>query len=163
VRLVPLSRQTAWSSNLLFAGLGQHYMGRKTRGYIYNLAEAGGLVVAVFAELGRTNSRSDYLDLQEKYYSSINADDVSRYRKAMDEAYNDMLDQENLRNTGLIVAGSAIVVSILDAILFFPAVEAGAGPVPVDLGSRDSGPTGREAWSATDPLTAVHAAVRWEF
>lgn len=163
VRLVPLSRKTAWTSNILFAGLGQHYMGSKTRGYIYNLAEAGGLVVALVAEMGRSNSRSDYLDLQEQYNSSINADDISRYREAMDEAYNDMLDQEDLRNTGLMVAAGAIVVSILDAIILFPSVEAGAGPVPVDMGSLDSGPGGPGGLSDTDPLTAVHAAVRLEF
>lgn len=158
VRLVPLSRKTAWTSNILFAGLGQHYLGKPTRGYIYNAAEAGGLLVALIAELQRSDFRKDYLDLQEKYESSINADDIARYREAADEAYSDMTDAEDMRNLGLIVAGSAIVVSIIDALVFFPAVEAGAGPVPVDYGFLEPGP-----WSDPNPLTTVHAAVRLEF
>ncbi len=158
VRLVPFSRKTAWTSNLLFAGLGQHYLGKPTRGYIYNAAEAGGLLVALFAELERTNLRKDYLDLQEKYDTSINADEIVRFREAADQAYSDMKDKEDLRNQGLIVAGSAIVISVIDALVFFPAVEAGAGPVPVDYGALEPGP-----WSDPNPLTTVHAAIRLEF
>jgi len=158
VRLVPLSRKTAWTSNILFAGLGQHYMGKSTRGYIYNLAEAGGLLVALFAELDRNNLSKDYLELQNQYNSSINADDIARYREAADQAYSDMKEKEDLRNTGLMVASGAIVVSIIDAIIFFPSVEAGAGPVPMDTGALDSGP-----WNDPNPLAAVHAAVRLEF
>ena len=158
VRLIPFSRKTAWSSNLLFAGLGQHYLGKSTRGWIYNAAEAGGLLVALLAELDRDNLSKDYLDLQEKYNSSINADDIIRFREEADQAYNDMKDKEDLRNTGLMVAGGAIVISILDAIVFFPSVEAGAGPVPLDTGALDSRP-----WTDPNPLTAVHAAVRLEF
>ena len=158
VRLVPLSRKTAWTSNLLLAGLGQHYLGKPVRGYIYNAAEAGGLLVALFAELERSNLRKDYLELQDLYDESINAEEIARFREAADQAYSDMKDKEDLRNTGLIVAGSAIVISIIDALVFFPAVESGAGPVPVDHGALEQGP-----WSDPDPLTAVHAAVRLEF
>jgi hypothetical protein len=158
VRLVPFSRKTAWSSNLLFAGLGQHYVGRKTRGYLYNLAEAGGLLVALFAELDRNNLSKEYLELQDKYNSSINADDITRYREEADQAYSDMQEKEDLRNTGLMVAGGAIVVSILDSIIFFPSVEAGVGPVPMDTGALDSW-----QWNNPNPLKTVHVAVRLEF
>jgi hypothetical protein len=158
VRLVPLSRKTAWGSSLLFAGLGQHYLGHSMRGWIYNAAEAGGLLVALLAELDRNNLSKDYLLLQDKYDSTINAEEIIRYREAADQTYNDMKDKEDLRNTGLLVAGGAVVVSVLDAIIFFPSVEAGAGPVPLDTGLLDSGP-----WHNPDPLDAVHAAVRLEF
>jgi len=154
VRLVPFSRKTAWTSNLL----GQHYVGRKTRGYLYNLAEAGGLLVALFAELDRNNLSKEYLELQDKYNSSINADDITRYREEADQAYSDMQEKEDLRNTGLMVAGGAIVVSILDSILFFPSVEAGVGPVPMDTGALDAW-----QWNNPNPLKTVHVAVRLEF
>ena len=158
VRLVPFSRKTAWTSNLLFAGLGQHYLGRSTRGYLYNVAEAGGLLVALLAELERSNLRKDYLNIQEKYDESINGDDLLRFREEADQAYSEMEEKEDLRNTGLIVACSAIVISIIDAIVFFPSVEAGAGPVPLDLGAFEPG-----RWSNPNPLTTVHASVRLEF
>jgi len=158
VRLVPFSRKTAWTSNILFAGLGQHYLGKSTRGWIYNIAEAGGLLVALFAELDRNNLSKDYLELQNHYNSTINADDITRYREEADKTYNDMKEKEDMRNAGLMVAGGAIVVSILDAIIFFPSVKAGAGPVPMDTGALDAGP-----WNDPNLLSTVHLAVRLEF
>lgn len=159
VRLIPYDKGTAWKSNILFAGLGQHYLGQNTRGLIYNLAEGGGLLVALLAELDRNNQKNDYLDLQQKYESSINADDITRYRDAADQAYNDMIEAEDLRNLGLLVAGGAIVVSIIDVFLTFPGIEGGAGPVPLDTGYLDEGMPG----SGNRSLTSVHAAVRLEF
>jgi hypothetical protein len=157
VRLVPFRKKTAWTSNLLFAGLGQHYL-EQSRGWIYNAAEAGGLLVALFAELERNNLKNDYLDLQYKYDTSINADDITRYREAADQAYSDMKDKEDLRNTGLIVAGAAIVVSVVDVILFFPEFEAGTGSLPLETGALEGQP-----WIDADPLSAAHVALRLEF
>jgi len=158
VRLVPLSRRTAWSSNLLLAGLGQHYLGHHTRGWVYNAAEAGGLLVALLAELDRSNLRKDYLDIQDMYDSSINAQDILRFREEALQTYSDMKDKEDTRNLALLVAGGAIVASVVDALVSFPAVEAGAGTVPVDPTDLGTGPGARP-----DPLTAVHVAVRLEF
>jgi hypothetical protein len=158
VRLIPLSRRTAWSSNILFAGLGQHYMGAGTRGWIYNVAEAGGLLVALGAEIQRSNLRQDYLKLKDNYDEAINADDIARYKAEADQAYSDMKDKEDLRNTGLLVAGGAIVVSIVDALLFFPAIEAGPGAGPVRTGANDD-PFRNDG----NALTTVHAQVTWKF
>ena len=161
IRLVPFSRKTAWSSNLLFAGLGQHYLGKSARGYLYNAAEAGGLLVALLAELERSNLRKDYLELEDLYNSSINADDIARYREEADQTYADMKDMEDKRNTGLLVAGGAIVVSIIDALVFFPHVEAGAGHVPLNTGALDDGVLNDGPWATS--ATALHAGVRLEF
>lgn len=158
VRLVPFSRQTAWTSNLLFAGLGQQYLGHSTRGWIYTAAEAGGLLVALLAELDRNNLKNDYLELQNQYDTSINGDDITRYREAADQAYDDMKEKEELRNTGLMVAVTAIVVSVADALVFFPSVEAGSGSLPLETGALDSIP-----WPESDPLSAAHVALRLEF
>jgi hypothetical protein len=94
----------------------------------------------------------------DKYNASINADDITRYRESADQAYSDMEDQEAIRNKALLVAGGAIVVSILDAIIFFPSVEGGTGSVPLDTGSLEPG-----LWNDPNPLTAAHVAVRLEF
>jgi TM2 domain-containing membrane protein YozV len=163
VRLVPLSRRTAWTSNLLFAGLGQHYLGKPIRGYVYNVVETGGLLTALFSELERSNLRKDYLNLQDKYNASINADDILRFRASADQAYSDMKDKEDLRNLGLLVAGGAILVSVIDAVVSFPAVEAGGGPVPLATGVLGTGVMESGPWSGSDALTTVHASVRLEF
>ena len=56
----------------------------------------------------------------DKYNASINADDITRYRESADQAYSDMENQESKRNTALLVAAGAIVVSVLDADHLFP-------------------------------------------
>ena len=161
VRMVPYSRKTAWTSNILFAGLGQHYLDKSIRGYVYNAAEAGGLLVAILAELDRNNLNKDYLELEDLYNSSINADDITRYRESADQTYSEMKDAEKRRDTGLMVAGGAIVVSIIDALVFFPHVEAGAGHVPLNTGSLDNGILDSGPWAAS--ATALHASVKLEF
>jgi hypothetical protein len=157
VRLVPYSRRTAWTSNILLAGLGQHYLGFGFRGYVYNVAEIGGLLAALGGELQRSNLESDYLKLVDDYNQAVDATEIARLRELAETKHQDMKDMESLRNTGLIVAGGAILVSIADALLAFPAVAAGSGPVPVDTGALD-GP-----WSDPGGASALHAGLRLGF
>lgn len=157
VRLTPYSRRVAWSSNILLAGMGQHYLGHSFRGYVYNAAEVGGLLTALAAELQRSNLKSDYLKLVSLYSSSINAEEIVQLSATAETKYNDMQDMETLRDTGLVVAGSAIVVSIIDALLAFPSVEAGGGAVPVETGRLDQPAPGNT------PDLALHAGVRLTF
>ncbi|MFO7652670.1 MAG: PEGA domain-containing protein [Candidatus Krumholzibacteriia bacterium] len=120
VRLTPLSRTAAVTSNLLLAGLGQHYLGARTRGYAYNVVEIGGLVAALAGEMARRNHRDDYLLLQSAYESAVDADEIARLRAESGVAYRDLQDAEDRRDLGLAVAAGAVVVSMLDALLFFP-------------------------------------------
>jgi hypothetical protein len=129
VRLVRLSRTTAVTSNLLLAGLGQHYTGHAVRGYLYNAAEVVGLLAAIAGEAARVNHRDDYLVLRDRYDTAINPDAIERYRAAAQQAYSEMDDARTLRNSGLALAVGAIAVSMLDAWLFFPEVAAVPGPV----------------------------------
>ena len=133
-RLMPLRRRTAVMSNLLFAGLGQHYSGQSLRGWIYNAAEVGGLLTAVAAELRRSDFRKDYLLLMDKYDQEINANQIAYYKSEAQAAFSDMEDMEQLRATGLWVAGGAVLLSVFDSLAFFPSFEAGSG-TPVALAS----------------------------
>lgn len=126
-RMIPLRRRTALAGDLLLAGTGQHYAGQHMRGWIYNAAEIGGLLVALTGELQRSNHRKDYLLLMDEYSTQINAGQVLEYKRRAEAAYQDMEDAESLRNAGLIVAGSAVLLSVLDTLALFPGVEAGAG------------------------------------
>ncbi len=161
IRLLPLSKKTAWTGNLLFAGLGQHYMGKNFKGYLFNAAEAGGLLAAIAGELQRTDYRKDYLLLKEKYDSAINPEDLEYYQAQSEKAYSNMEDAEGLRNTGLMIAGGAIALSIVDALLFFPNIEAGTGEVPIQMGSVIFDGPGFA--SQSHPLQTVHAAFKLEF
>lgn len=157
VRMQRLSRGTAWRSNVLFAGLGQFYVGHSTRGWIYTAAEAGGLVTALVGELQRSDARKDYLSIMDDYNQAINADEIATLTTAADEKYAEMEDAEKLRNTGLLVAAGAIAVSIADVLITFPDVAAGPGPVPPSTSLRGDGP------AATASLTAFHAGLRLKF
>lgn len=156
--LLPLKKSTAWKSNLLYAGLGQFYMGKKTKGWIFVLAETSGLLTAMAGESLRLNYRNDYLILKDKYESSINAGDIAEFRSAADTAYTNMEDMQSLRNTGLMVAGGAIALSVLDALLFFPAAEVGPGTVPMQTGSHAP-----DAAMGSDFFTSFHAGIRVAF
>jgi hypothetical protein len=135
VRLIPLKRKTAITSNLLLAGLGQHYMGKSTKGWIFNAAEIGGLLAALVGELDLQNNRDEYLLLLDNYDNSISDADIEFYTRQVLDYSKKMEDSESLRNTGLIVAAGAVVLSVLDAWLTFPSVSAGPGTVPVPVGS----------------------------
>ena len=157
-RLMPLSHRTAWASNILFAGLGQHYSGQNLRGWFYNALEAGGLLTAISGELQRSNYRKDYLLLMDKYDQQINADQIEYYRQETLAAYADMEDMEQLRDTGLMVAGGAVVLSILDSLFFFPSFEAGIGsPAALNTPLESPGNAGQRTWNT------VHMAYRTTF
>lgn len=158
LRLDRRSRQTAWTSSVLYAGLGQFYLDKPVRGWFYVAAESAGLLTALAGELQRSNYRRDFLVLQDSYDSTINGDEALYYREQADQAYANMEDAEKLRNTGLLVALGAITVSVLDALITFPNVDAGPGPVPPMTGYAPDLPT-----MPGNPLTTVHAAVKLTF
>lgn len=157
VRLIPLSRRTALGSNVLLAGLGQHYLGHPFRGYVYNAFEIGGLLTALAGELQRSNLQSDYYQIVALYNASINAEDIATLSQTAQAKFNDMKDMESLRDTGLLVAGAAIAVSIVDALLTFPHLEAGGGAVPVETGQRET------PWHDNHPDHALHASLQLKF
>jgi len=158
VRLDRLSRRTAWTTSVLYAGLGQFYVGHKVRGWVYAAAETGGLLTALAGELQRSNLRKDYLVLKDQYDNAINANEITYYRGLAAAKYADMEDAESVRNTGLIVAAAAVGVSVLDALITFPHVAAGPGPVPSGVGGIPDLP-GEPRFA----LTAVHAGVKLTF
>jgi hypothetical protein len=161
VRLTPYSRSTGVFSNIVFAGLGQHYLDKPAKGWFFNIAEAGGLITAMVAEAGRVNYRKDYLLLKERYDTAINSDDLDYYRQQTESAYSDMEDMEKLRDTGLMVAGGAIVLSMLDALIFFPGLEAGPGPGPSPADTDDE--YGALGCDPRDYFTTVHAGLKLSF
>lgn len=154
-RLMPLRRRTALAADLLLAGLGQHYSGQKMRGWLYSAVEAGGLLTALTGELRRSDYRKDYLLLLAEYGRQINADRIAEYKQLTLVAYADMEDAEQVRNTGLLIAGGAVVMSLLDTAFFFPSIQAGPG-LPVTRSES------AEAMIAPDWRT-VHLGYRVDF
>ena len=157
VRMVPLSKRTAWTSNILLAGLGQHYVGHNFRGYVYNVAEVGGLLTAITGELKRSDLEKDYLKIVDLYESSLDAEEIFQYSEAADAKYDEMKEAEEQRDLGLMVAGGAILISIADVLLTFPNATAGGGPVPLATSSLET------PWSENAADHSLHAGLRLTF
>jgi len=156
--LLPLKKSTALQSNLLYAGLGQFYMDKKIKGWVFSLAETGGLLTALAAEAQRSNYRKDYLLLKHIYDTSISNDEIIENRSKSETAYNNMEDMEEMRNMGLMVAGGAVLLSILDALILFPSTEMGPGTVPLQTGFNSV-----DTNTNSDLLTSFHAGIRVDF
>ena len=162
--LLPFSRNAAVFSNLALAGLGQRYLGHDTRGWIYSVAEVGGLVTALYGEITRSNANEEYLIAMDLYGQAINADDIAALRAEADDQYRKVVDAADLRDLGLMTAAGAIVVSMVDAWLSFPGVTAGAGELPSGGGSGsgdDDGGGGGASFAPTSP--SFHSALRLRF
>jgi len=137
VRLTPFSRTISVAANLLLAGLGQHYQERTKTGYVYNALEIGGLLAALYGEMAFLNHRDDYLLANELYAAAMTETDIEYYRNETESAFDKMDSADTTRKLGLYAAAGAIVVSMLDAWLFFPSVAVGPGTTPA-LGSTET-------------------------
>jgi hypothetical protein len=160
VRLVPLDRKTAILSSLAFAGLGQHYLGKSTKGWLLTAAEASGLLAALYGELSFQNHRDDYLLRIDQYQRAVSAEDISFFKRQADESFSKMEDAETVRDAGLIVAASAVILSVLDAWFRFPSLAAGSGTHPA-MGRYQVAPDlfGADLLSRPEGLNAFH--VHW--
>ena len=140
LRLQPMSRRDAAAYSLVLAGLGQRYEGRPLLGWAFTAAEVGGLLTALAGELAVQNHRDDYDLAMANYRDALLPDDIAAYRAQADDAWKAADDAGKLRDAAAAVAIGAVVVSVLDAWLRFPSLEAGAGPAPAPPPGFAAGP-----------------------
>ncbi len=140
VRLTPLKRKTAVLSNILIAGSGQRYMGRRTRGWIYTGLEITGLATAIYGELSFQNHHDDYLLSLDEYHRAVSEEDIAFHRTQAEDAFDQANQAQDVRDIGLVMFVGSIVVSMLDAWLFFPQAEVPPAVAPTDLGSAGDNP-----------------------
>jgi len=155
LRLQPMSRRDAVAYSLVLAGLGQRYEGRPRLGWALTAAEVGGLLTALAGELAVQNHRDDYELAMANYRDALLPDDIAAYRAQADDAWQAADDAGKLRDAAAAVAVGAVAVSVLDAWLRFPALEAGSGSAPAPPPGFASG--------ADVPGTGVHVgwSLRW--
>ena len=151
-RLIPLRRRDGVLYSFVFAGLGQRYIGRPTLGWALTGLEAGGLVAGLAGELSLRNRRDDYAVLYDAYLNAITDEEIAARRAEAEAAWSRADDAESLRRTGLLVATGALVVSVLDAWLRFPSLEAGAELLPTAATTAATAPASGAAlhiaWTA---------------
>ena len=143
VRMTPLSRRDAVGYSLVCAGLGQRYEGRRMLGWILTAVEAGGLLTAIAADASVNNHKGEYLLAMDSYRQAVLPADVAYYRAQAADAHAKAGDAADLRDTAALAAGGAVIISMLDAWLRFPSVDAGAGTAPVGPLGAAEGISGR--------------------
>ncbi len=162
VRVIPLSRKDAVVGSLLLAGSGQRYEGRNRLGWILTGAEIVGGVTALLAEIAYQNNRDDYLAAMADYRAAVNQDEIARLRAQAADKYTSMDDAASLRDAAVAVAVAAVAVSVLDAWLRFPRLEAGDGVLPVAPRPESEDADGPVHWSAA-ARPGVHLGLRLSF
>ncbi len=130
VRPSRFERRTAIMSSLALAGWGQRYLERPRSGWLLTVVEVGGLAAALWGEVSFTNHKDDYKIALDAYENAVSGFEIEQFRLEARDAHDKMGSAQDLRNAGLLAAGGAVVVSLLDAWFRFPSVEAGPGPAP---------------------------------
>lgn len=149
VRLRPnqIRRSRAIEGSLLYAGVGQRYMGARWRGWLYTVGETVGLLTALSGEIDRQNCKDEYTNAIRQYRQAVSPATIEKWHDKAEEAYADVADAEDVRNMGLMIAAGTWAVSLLDAWLLFPSVDVGPGPVPCTTAATDT-PAGRSLHAA---------------
>lgn len=154
LRPLVLRRSRAVTGSLLYAGLGQWYSGARWRGWAYFTGETVGLLAALTGELGRSTRKDDYINALRVYEQTVDPDQITFWRREVTRTRQDLTEMEDLRDTGLMIAGGAWLLSLLDAWLLFPSVDIGPGPVP---------PTATSSLDQDPMRQGMHAAVTVAF
>lgn len=128
MRMSAKSRANAAARSVVLAGLGQQYVGRRKLGWTLTAAEVGGVAIAALGQLMFQQSEDDFNDAQAVYATSLDAGVLEAARRDANQAYDDMGSAESLRNAGLVVAGAAVLASVMDAWFRFPQLQLGAAP-----------------------------------
>ena len=155
VRLSPMSRRSAVLSSLMIAGAGQRYEGHSKMGWGLTLAEVGGLAFALISDSQVQNHKNDYLLAQDVYNNAITQADIDAARVDMQAIFDDMDSAVSQRDAAMMVAVGAVVVSVIDAFVRFPALDTG-----FDLNTV--GPFETTSASTT-PDPGFHVALSWGF
>ncbi len=155
VRLSPMSRRSAVLSSLVLAGSGQRYEGHSKMGWGLTLAEVGGLAFALISDSQVQNHKNDYLLAQDVYNNAITQTDIDAARVDMQTIFDDMDSAVSQRDAALMIAVGAVAVSVIDAFVRFPALDAG-----LDLNTVGPFET---ASASTTPDPGFHVALSWGF
>ncbi len=129
--LYPKSRSGAVTRSLVLAGVGQQYEGHDKLGWTLMAAEVAGVGTAVMAQLRFFNQRDEFDSAVDRYNRALNPEEIAAGQAAAQKAFDRMGTAETVRNIALGVALATVTVSVLDAWLRFPHVEAGSGDLPL--------------------------------
>lgn len=128
LRFTPMSRTTAMVSSIILAGSGQRQIGRDRLGWILTGAEMAGLLTALAGELQISNHESDYLRAMESYDNAVTPEAIAHWRAQADHHHDSMTSAADRRDLALMVAAGAVLVSVADAWLSFPSLDADVAP-----------------------------------
>lgn len=120
LQLTRKSNSKAVVRSLFIPGLGQHYLEKKGRAFLFPVLEVGALAGAYIFNSQYNNSIQDYNALKNSYSTSIDQTKIDTYYRQMTSKYDDIESAEKMRNVFIGVAAGIWVWNVLDAALFGP-------------------------------------------
>lgn len=120
VQLARKSNSKAVVRSLFVPGLGQHYLEKKGRAFLFPVLEVGALAGAYIFNSKYNNSIQDYNALKNSYSTAIDQTKIDTYYSQMTSKYDDVESAEKMRNIFIGVAAGIWVLNVLDAAQFGP-------------------------------------------
>ena len=158
---LPLSRREAVLGSLLLAGSGQRYLGRHRLGWILTGAELTGALAGILGEISFQNHRDDYLTALADYRQAVNQEEIARLHRQVQDEYDRMDDARSLRDAGWTMAAAAVAISVLDAWLRFPRLEAGPGLIPPPAAAPGAEEEGPVRWTSGGQIRSPALHLGW--
>ncbi len=120
---IRMHRKTAMATGLrsaLCPGWGQFYAGKKLKGSVFLLAEAGAIWGVIYADSKRSDAMSAYGRASRAYNSADQIDEINAAYDAKLDAFDDVQRWHESRKRWVYAAGAIWLVNVLDATLFIP-------------------------------------------
>ena len=121
-KLTQLNTRTnfgAVTRSLVMPGWGQLYQEKNTRALFYQYSFLLSLGSSVWSTQNYNKSIKKYENIRFQYLNTFDESEINMLRKKMDQAYDDILAKEKIRNIFYATAAAIWFINIMDA-LFLP-------------------------------------------
>jgi hypothetical protein len=119
--LTPKTRTAAVYRSMIFPGFGQHYQEKKVRRFMFPTIFIGAAAASFYYGVIKYNDAVDsYNEIRKRYEKAFSEDEINLLWSQMNNAYDDIQDNKDMRNYFLVTSMAVYFLNVLDA-LFLPA------------------------------------------
>jgi hypothetical protein len=111
------SNMSALWRSMLIPGWGQGYQEKGFQKWLYPLLFFGGLGGSYLGIQNYNDSANNYQDIRDQYLKAFDSADIEELRNKMDEAYEDVESDKQMRNRMFIFTGAVWLWNVIDVFL----------------------------------------------
>ncbi len=119
-QLTPKTITGALLRSAVFPGWGQHYQGKKVRGWVFTLATLAGSGASFYYRQRYNASKDEYEATRQRYRQAFDNATIALYRQRMHEKYDETNDWRTKTNLAIGLTTAVWVWNLLDTVLFPP-------------------------------------------